>query len=122
MACRHFAVWEDPFPKPCYLFALVAGNLAVSKDSFTTRSWRTVELRIYVEEKNLPRVGYAMESLKHAMKWDEDTFGRCSALHHDRLLFSLCLHTVFCHGSVKHEIRICMLTEIDSCGRCRVKQ
>ena len=68
-------MWEDPFRKPCYLFALVAGDLAVSKDTFATASGRKVDLHIYVQQKNLSRVDYAMESLKAAMKWDEDTFG-----------------------------------------------
>lgn len=71
-------MWEDPFVKPCYLFALVAGDLAVSEDSFRTASGRDVTLRIYTQAKNIDRVGWAMESLKRAMKWDEDTFGaRC---------------------------------------------
>lgn len=69
--CRHFAVWEDPFKKPCYLFALVAGDLAHSEDSFTTCSGRKVDLRIFVQHKNISKVDFAMQSLKHAMKWDE---------------------------------------------------
>ena len=72
---RHFAVWEDPFPKPCYLFALVAGNLALKEDTFTTCSGRPVTLRIYAEAKDIAKVDYAMRSLKKAMKWDEDVFG-----------------------------------------------
>jgi aminopeptidase N len=72
---RHFAVWEDPFPKPSYLFALVAGRLAVVEDSFTTRSGRKVALRIYVEPGKEDRCAWAMESLKRSMKWDEDRFG-----------------------------------------------
>ena len=74
-ARRHFAVWEDPFPKPCYLFALVAGNLALKEDTFTTCSGRPVTLRIYAEAKDIEKVDYAMRSLKKAMKWDEDVFG-----------------------------------------------
>jgi aminopeptidase N len=73
---RHFAVWNDPFPKPCYLFALVAGELDVLEDSFVTMSGRTVALRIYVDPGMAERATYAMDSLKRAMKWDEDTFGR----------------------------------------------
>ena len=73
--CRHFALWEDPFPKPCYLFALVAGDLALSEDVFKTMSGRDVTLRIYTEAKDIDRVSWAMESLKQAMKWDEETFG-----------------------------------------------
>jgi hypothetical protein len=72
---RHFAVWEDPFPKPCYLFALVAGNLALKEGEFTTRSGRPVTLRIYAEAKDIDKVDHAMASLQKAMKWDEDVFG-----------------------------------------------
>ena len=68
-------MWEDPFPKPCYLFALVAGNLALKEDTFTTCSGRPVTLRIYAEAKDIEKVDYAMRSLKKAMKWDEDVFG-----------------------------------------------
>jgi aminopeptidase N len=73
---RHFAVWQDPFPKPCYLFALVAGELDVLEDSFTTISGREVALRIYVDTGLAPRAAYAMDSLKRAMRWDETAFGR----------------------------------------------
>ena len=74
-AGRHYAVWEDPFPKPAYLFALVAGKLGLVQDSFYTRSQRKVDLRIYVEPGKEDRCGWAMESLKHAMEWDEKRFG-----------------------------------------------
>ncbi len=73
---RRLVRWEDPFPKPSYLFALIAGNLAVVKDRFTTASGRGVELAIYVEPQNLDKCGHAMESLKRAMAWDEERFGR----------------------------------------------
>ncbi len=73
---RHFATWHDPFPKPSYLFALVAGDLAYLEDSFTTRSGRKVALRIYVEPWNISKTKHAMESVKAAMKWDEDVYGR----------------------------------------------
>jgi len=73
---RHYALWRDPFPKPCYLFALVAGELDVLKDAFTTMSGRKVDLRLYVDPGMAPRAAYAMDSLKRAMKWDEDAFGR----------------------------------------------
>ncbi|SLN77096.1 aminopeptidase N [Oceanibacterium hippocampi] len=73
---RHWVTWEDPFPKPSYLFALVAGDLAVVEDSFTTRSGREVALRIYVEHGNEDRCGHAMTALKHAMAWDERVYGR----------------------------------------------
>lgn len=73
---RHFAVWTDPFPKPCYLFALVAGQLDVLEDSLTTMSGRTVALRIYVDPGQSARAAYAMDALKRAMRWDEQAFGR----------------------------------------------
>ena len=73
---KHHAEWHDPWPKPSYLFALVAGDLVVNRDSFTTTGGRDVELAIYVREGDLERTGHAMESLKKAMRWDEETFGR----------------------------------------------
>jgi aminopeptidase N len=73
---RHFALWHDPFPKPSYLFALVGGKLGCVADTFQTMSDRTVELRIYVEPGKEDRCGYALDSLKRAMRWDEETFGR----------------------------------------------
>ncbi len=72
----HWALWEDPWPKPSYLFALVAGDLVVNKDSFTTMSGRRVELGIWVREGDLDRTGHAMEALKNSMKWDEEVYGR----------------------------------------------
>ncbi len=73
---RHYAVWDDPFPKPSYLFALVAGNLEWVEDSHTTPSGRDVRLRIYVEPENIDKCDHAMRSLKHAMRWDEARYGR----------------------------------------------
>jgi aminopeptidase N len=73
---RHFAVWKDPFPKPSYLFALVGGKLGVVEDRFTTMSGREVALKIYVEPGKEGRAGYAMDSLKRSMRWDEQAFGR----------------------------------------------
>jgi aminopeptidase N len=73
---RHFAVWHDPWPKPAYLFALVGGKLGHIEDRFVTMSGREVALRIYVEPGKEDRAGYAMDSLKRAMRWDEETFGR----------------------------------------------
>ncbi|WP_243371471.1 aminopeptidase N [Geotalea sp. SG265] len=73
---RHYVTWHDPFPKPSYLFALVAGNLVCLEDTFTTRSGRTIALRIYVNEQNRNKCSHALRSLQKAMKWDEDTFGR----------------------------------------------
>lgn len=72
---RHFVKWQDPFPKPSYLFALVAGDLGVVEDRFTTRSGRPIDLKIYVDKGNENKCAHAMTSLKKAMKWDEDTFG-----------------------------------------------
>ncbi len=73
---RHFAVWKDPFPKPCYLFALVAGELDAVSDSFVTMTGRTVDLCIFVDPGQAGRAHYAMDSLKRAMAWDEEVFGR----------------------------------------------
>ncbi|MBF0412796.1 MAG: aminopeptidase N [Desulfamplus sp.] len=73
---RHYAIWDDPFKKPCYLFALVAGDLALIEDHFTTCSGRKITLHIYVEHENKNQCAHAMQSLKKAMKWDEERFGR----------------------------------------------
>ena len=73
---RHFAAWFDPHPKPSYLFALVAGDLGLIEDTFTTMSGRDVALKIYVEHGKEPRAAYAMDALKRSMKWDEERFGR----------------------------------------------
>src|SRR5262249_28227774 len=72
---RHWVKWVDPFPKPSYLFALVAGKLDVLEDTFTTRSGRKVKLAIYVEPGKLDQCGFAMLALKKAMRWDEEVFG-----------------------------------------------
>ncbi|STZ76561.1 aminopeptidase N [Bergeriella denitrificans] len=72
---RHWVKWVDPFAKPSYLFALVAGDLAVTKDTFTTQSGREVAVEFYTTEADKPKVPFAVESLKHAMKWDEARFG-----------------------------------------------
>ena len=72
---RHWVKWEDPFAKPSYLFALVAGDLAVTEDYFTTMSGRNVKIEFYTTEVDKPKVGFAVESLKNAMKWDETRFG-----------------------------------------------
>ncbi|NWC08187.1 aminopeptidase N [Pseudomonas agarici] len=73
---RHWATWQDPFMKPAYLFALVAGDLWCVEDSFTTMSGRDVALRIYVEPENIDKCQHAMNSLKKSMRWDEQTYGR----------------------------------------------
>ncbi|KAB0679927.1 aminopeptidase N [Aureimonas leprariae] len=73
---RHFAVWDDPFPKPSYLFALVAGDLDLLEDRFTTASGREVALGIYTEKGKAGGAAYAMDALKRSMRWDERRFGR----------------------------------------------
>ena len=73
---RHWAEWQDPFPKPCYLFALVAGELKANRDQFSTMSGRKVDLAIWVREADLPKTQHAMNSLKLAMAWDEKVYGR----------------------------------------------
>ena len=72
---RHFAVWHDPFAKPTYLFALVAGDLAVRRDTFKTRSGRDVAIAFYTRAEDADKTAFAIESLKNAMKWDEERFG-----------------------------------------------
>ena len=95
----HFAVWTDPFPKPCYLFALVAGKLVHIEDWFTTLSGRKVCLRIYVEERNKNKCGHAMRSLKKAMKWDEEVFG----LEYDLDLFMIVAVDDFNMGAMENK-------------------
>jgi aminopeptidase N len=96
---RHFAVWEDPFPKPSYLFALVAGDLACVEDSFTTMSGRDVALRIFVEHGNEDRCDYAMDSLKRSMKWDEEVYG----LEYDLDLFNIVAVSDFNMGAMENK-------------------
>lgn len=72
---KHFVTWHDPFPKPCYLFALVAGDFDVLEDKFTTASGREVALEIFVDKGNLVKAKHAMTSLQKSMAWDEETFG-----------------------------------------------
>ncbi len=72
----HWVSWEDPFAKPCYLFALVAGQLENVADKFITMSGRTIGLQIFVEQHNLDKCAHAMQSLKNAMRWDEESYGR----------------------------------------------
>ena len=79
---RHWARWEDPFPKPAYLFALVAAKLDMLEDHFVTRSGRKVRLAIYVEPGKLDQCGHAMAALKKAMRWDEERFGLEMDLDH----------------------------------------
>ncbi len=72
---RHWALWQDPYPKPCYLFALVAGPLSINEDSYRTASGRELALKIYTEPHNISKTDHAMRSLKQAMQWDEEVFG-----------------------------------------------
>jgi aminopeptidase N len=96
---RHYAVWEDPFPKPSYLFALVAGDLACVEDSFKTMSGRDVALRIFVEHGNEDRCDYAMDSLKRSMKWDEEVYG----LEYDLDLFNIVAVSDFNMGAMENK-------------------
>jgi len=73
---RHYASWEDPFAKPCYLFAMVAGDLLLIEDNFVTMSRRLVKLKLYIERENLEQAAHAMAALKKAMLWDEKVYGR----------------------------------------------
>ncbi len=73
---RHFAEWHDPWPKPSYLFAIVAGDLVVNRDNFTTMSGKAVDLAIWVRDGDLSRTGHAMQALKNSMAWDERVYGR----------------------------------------------
>ncbi len=96
---RHWAEWDDPFPKSCYLFALVAGDLAANRDSFTTRSGRRVDLGIWVREDDLPKTEHAMDSLKAAMKWDEEVYGR----EYDLAVFNIVAVADFNFGAMENK-------------------
>lgn len=94
-----WAQWDDPFPKPSYLFALVAGDLAANRDAFTTMSGRVVDLAIWVREADLPKTAHAMASLKAAMKWDEDVYGR----EYDLDLFNIVAVDDFNFGAMENK-------------------
>eukprot|EP00850_Spirogloea_muscicola_P018948 SM000179S03420 [mRNA] locus=s179:98728:105272:- [translate_table: standard] len=96
---KHFALWEDPFKKPCYLFALVAGNLSCLEDTFQTKSGKTVILRIYVNESDLHKCDHAMRSLKASMNWDEEVFG----LEYDLDLFNIVAVPDFNMGAMENK-------------------
>ena len=96
---RHYIEWHDPFPKPCYLFAVVAGDLARVEDHFTTSSGRSVALHLYVEHGNEPRTAYAMDALKRSMKWDEDTYG----LEYDLDIFQIVAVSTFNMGAMENK-------------------
>ena len=96
---RHFMEWEDPFRKPSYLFAMVAGDFDVARDSFTTMKGRKVDLEIFVDKGNLKKTPHAMNSLKKAMKWDEETFG----LEYDLDLYMIVAVDSFNMGAMENK-------------------
>ena len=96
---RHFSLWDDPFPKPAYLFALVAGDLAMLEDHYTTRSGRRVTLRIYSEPENIDQCHHAMASLKKSMAWDEQRYG----LEYDLDLFMIVAVSDFNMGAMENK-------------------
>ena len=96
---RHWAEWDDPFPKPSYLFALVAGDLAANRDAFVTRSGRRIDLGIWVREPDLPKTEHAMASLKAAMKWDEQVYGR----EYDLAVFNIVAVADFNFGAMENK-------------------
>jgi aminopeptidase N len=96
---RHFAIWRDPFPKPSYLFALVAGDLAHISDHFDTMCGRRVDLRIYVEHGNESRALYAMDALKRSMRWDEEVYGR----EYDLDIFMIVAVSAFNFGAMENK-------------------
>jgi len=96
---RHFATWNDPFPKPSYLFALVAGDLEALRDRYTTCSGKQVDLAIYVEKGKARRAAYAMDSLKRSMRWDEEKFGR----EYDLSVFNIVAVSDFNMGAMENK-------------------
>ncbi len=96
---RHWVEWEDPFVKPCYLYALVAGDLGMVRDSFTTKSGRKIDLRIYVDKGNESKCDHAMTSLIKSMKWDEEKFG----LEYDLDIFMIVAVDAFNMGAMENK-------------------
>ena len=96
---QHWIKWQDPFPKPCYLFALVAGDFDVLRDTFTTQSGRNVALEIFVDQGNLDRADWAMTSLKQSMKWDEERFN----LEYDLDIFMIVAVDFFNMGAMENK-------------------
>ena len=96
---RHYAVWEDPWNKPCYLFALVAGELDCIEDTFVTAEGREVTLRIWVQPHNIDRCDFAMAALKRAMRWDEERFG----LSYDLDVFNIVAVDDFNMGAMENK-------------------
>lgn len=95
----HYAVWHDPHPKPCYLFALVAGQLVAQSDQFVTKSGRSVDLNIYVREADLDKCDHAMQSLKRSMKWDEEVYG----LEYDLDVYNIVAVSDFNMGAMENK-------------------
>ncbi len=96
---KHFVMWEDPFKKPSYLYALVAGDLGLVKDTYKTKSGRNVELEIYCDKGNEDKCHHAMESLKKSMKWDEDRFG----LEYDLDIYMIVAVDAFNMGAMENK-------------------
>lgn len=96
---RHWVCWRDPFAKPSYLFALVAGQLAVLEGNFTTRSGKEVALKFYTRPEDREKAGFALESLKHAMQWDEDRFN----LEYDLNIFMVVAVSDFNMGAMENK-------------------
>ena len=96
---RHFATWHDPFKKPSYLFAMVAGDLEFVQDHYITTDGRNIDLRIYVEHGNANRTQHAMDSLKRSMKWDEDVYG----LSYDLDIFMIVAVSHFNMGAMENK-------------------
>lgn len=96
---QHWVTWQDPYPKPCYLFALVAGNFDVLKDKYVTRSGRNVALEIFVDQGNLNRASWAMTALKRSMRWDEERFN----LEYDLDIFMIVAVDFFNMGAMENK-------------------
>lgn len=100
---RHYATWSDPYPKPSYLFCIVAGNLGSVSSSYTTRpSGRKVHLEVYSEPENVSKLDHALASLKKSMIWDEDTFG----LEYDLDVYNIVAVGDFNMGAMENKVRV----------------
>ena len=100
---RHWVKWRDPFAKPSYLFALVAGDLALAQDSFTTASGRKVALHFYTRAEDKDKTAFAIASLKHAMRWDETRFG----LEYDLDIYMVVAVGDFNMGTIQNQAQVC---------------
>ncbi len=96
---KHFALWQDPFPKPSYLFALVAGDLACLSDTYKTTTGKLVDLHIYATPKDIDKCDFAMQSLKRSMKWDEDVYG----LEYDLEIYNIVAVSDFNMGAMENK-------------------